>query len=201
MWSILPRLCGRLYFSVSPTLHGYCVNIWSEKVEEECSAGVVSRRRPLPREKGSGDISIANLFCWNADMSLRAQKLRSSQGNCNDVWSIYSTLAQCSAVFFLLLQFCALLVGLIPAQNPELILVLVKKSIIIRLTIVFCRMMQNVRLRANNNNIGSCHSQLAARKHIPLSCNPLDDFQLQMFESSIAKLFCCSRSCRLHAHI
>ena len=33
---------------------------------------VVSRRRPLPREKGSGDISVPNPFCWNADMSLRA---------------------------------------------------------------------------------------------------------------------------------
>ena len=62
-------------------------------------------------------------------MSLRAQKLRSSQGNCNDVRSTYSTHAQLlCCVFFLRLQSCALLVGLILAQNPELILVLVKKE-------------------------------------------------------------------------
>ena len=63
--------------------------------------GLVSQRRPLPREKGSGDISIANLFCWNADMSLRAQKLRSSQGNCNDMCGQYTAhVRNCSAVFF-----------------------------------------------------------------------------------------------------
>ena len=62
---------------------------------------LVSLRRPLPREKGSGDISIANLFCWNADMSLWAQKLRSSRGNCNDVRSIYSTHAQLLCCIFL----------------------------------------------------------------------------------------------------
>ena len=61
-------------------------------------------------------------------MSLQAQKLRSSQGNCNDMCGQYTAhLRNCSAVFFLWLQFCALLVGLILAQNPELILVLVKK--------------------------------------------------------------------------
>ena len=65
---------------------------------------VVAWRRPLPREKGSGDISIPNPFRWNADMSLRAQKLRSSRGNCNDVRSIYSTRAQllCCIFFFLM---------------------------------------------------------------------------------------------------
>ena len=60
-------------------------------------------------------------------------KLRSSRGNCNDVWSIYTRgqythVRNCSAAFFLWLQFCALLVGLILAQNPELILVLVEKE-------------------------------------------------------------------------
>ena len=79
---------------------------------------LVSRRRPLPREKGSGDISIANLFCWNADMSWRAQKPRSSQGNCKDVWQLLC------CIFFMAAVLC-IACGLILAQNPELILVLV----------------------------------------------------------------------------
>ena len=58
------------------------VVVFAKIVELSPGCDIVSRRRPLPREKGSGDISIANLFCWNADMSMRAQKLRSSRGNC-----------------------------------------------------------------------------------------------------------------------
>ena len=59
-------------------------------------------------------------------MSLWAQKLRSSQ---DDMCGQYTAhVRNCSTVFFLWLHFCALLVGLILAQNPELILVLVKKE-------------------------------------------------------------------------
>ena len=101
--------------------------------------------------------------------------------------NIQHTCAIALLYFFLWLQFCALLVGLILAQNPELILVLVKKkSISIRLTIelltwsciiavsnntingMFCRMMQNVRLRANNHNIDSqfAASTLTKREYL-----------------------------------
>ena len=42
-------------------------------------------------------------------MSLLAQKLRSSRGNCNDVWSIYSTHAQLLCCIFFMAA--CLLVG------------------------------------------------------------------------------------------
>ena len=62
-------------------------------------------------------------------MSLRAPKLRSSQGNYNDVWSIYSTRAQLLCCIFLMAAvFCIVCGANILAQNPELILVLVKKE-------------------------------------------------------------------------
>ena len=62
-------------------------------------------------------------------MNLWAQKLRSSRGNCNDVWSIYSTRAQLLSVFLLMAAVLCIACGAdILAQNSELILVLVKKE-------------------------------------------------------------------------
>ena len=62
-------------------------------------------------------------------MSLRAQKLRSSRGNYNDVWSIYNPRAQLLCCIFLMAAvFCIACGADILAQNPELILVLVKKE-------------------------------------------------------------------------
>ena len=100
---------------------------------------LVSRCQSLPREKGFGEISIPNPFRWNADMSLPAQKLRSSidrsMGQVEAIvmmcgqYTALTIVRNCSAVFiFLWLQFCALLLGLILAQNPKLILVLVQKE-------------------------------------------------------------------------
>ena len=66
---------------------------------------LVSRGRPLPREKGSGDNSIPNPYRWNADMSCGLR----NWGQVEEIVMMcgqYTALVRsCSAVFFLWLQF------------------------------------------------------------------------------------------------
>ena len=55
-------------------------------------------------------------------MSLQVQKLRSSRGNCNDEWSIYSTRAQLlCCIFFMAAVLCIACGADILAQNIELL--------------------------------------------------------------------------------
>ena len=70
---------------------------------------VVSRCRPLPKKKGSGGMSIPNPFCWNADMSLHAQKLVKTIAMCGQLQCVVNIHA-----------ICVLLVGLSAGSNGPL---------------------------------------------------------------------------------